>query len=331
MIYIENHSLDPAYNLALEEYLLKTRTDMEDIFLLWKDEPTVVVGRNQNTIEEINQQYIEQHGIHVVRRLSGGGAVYHDDGNVNFTFIVRDEHRDTFDFPRFTQPIIAVLKELGIEAQDQGRNDITIDGKKFSGNAQVRYKDRLLHHGTILFNSSMEDMVACLQVGEDKYLSKGVKSVRSRVTNVSEHLLVHMDIQGFRNKLRDRIWLEGSEEATQYHLTNEDLQCIQTLKKDKYDTWAWNYGASPDFDVQRSQRFTWGKIYIRIKVTRGFIQHMAIYGDFFAIGEMNDLAGFFIGIPYEKNALGLSLASIPWRDYLPYMDEAEWLQLFLGA
>ncbi|MEA1962094.1 MAG: lipoate--protein ligase [Bacillota bacterium] len=329
MIYIENNSLDPAFNLALEEYLLKDRTDMEDVFLLWQDEPTVVVGRNQNTIEEINQAYIKQNGINVVRRLSGGGAVYHDAGNLNFTFIVKDEKRNHFDFPKFTEPIIEVLKEIGITAENQGRNDITIGGRKFSGNAQVRIKNRLLHHGTILFDTAFEEMVACLNVGQEKFASKGVKSVKSRVTNISEHLQKPMSIEAFKQLLLDRIWGQGDHQAIWYDLSEYDYQAIQALKEQKYDTWNWNFGASPRFNVQRSKRYDWGKLDLRISVSKGMIENLTIYGDFFSSDDLEEFIQGFVGTPYEVSAIQRRLDSIPIERYLPNMNSHEWITLLL--
>lgn len=327
MIYIENLSHDPRFNLALEEYLLIQRTDLEDIFLLWQDEPTVVVGRNQNTLEEINQAYIEARGVHVVRRLSGGGAVYHDEGNLNFTFIVQDDYRGGFDFQRFTRPVIRVLAEMGIQAVDQGRNDITIDGKKFSGNAQVRVKNRLLHHGTLLYSTSIDHMVACLHVGEEKFVSKGVKSVNSRVTNITDHLPAPMPISSFKQLLRNRIWLEDSENPKEYVLTEADLQAVEQLKMRKYATWAWNYGASPPFNVQRSKQFDWGKIDVRLQVNRGMVKDMIIYGDFFASRDIMELKPRLLGVPYQQDAFKSVLASIPLQNYIPHLNLQGWMAL----
>lgn len=331
MIYIENDSLDPSFNLALEEYLLMQRLDLEDIFLLWQDEPTVVVGRNQNTLEEINQNYIEAQGVHVVRRLSGGGAVYHDQGNLNFTFIVKDEHRDRFDFQRFTRPVIRALGEMGIQAEDQGRNDITIAGRKFSGNAQVRVRNRLLHHGTLLFATSINEMVACLHVGEEKFASKGVKSVKSRVTNISDHLQTPMPIKAFKQLLRDRIWLEESEHVQEYVLTEADLQAVELLRGQKYAAWDWNYGSSPAFNVQQSKRFDWGKMEVRLRVSRGLVKEFAIYGDFFASADLTELTQFFIGLPYEPVAFQTLLASIHLQEYLPDLDPIDFHELLFES
>ncbi|MDR2899607.1 MAG: lipoate--protein ligase family protein, partial [Clostridiales bacterium] len=186
MIIIENYSTDPAYNLALEEFLFLHRRPIRDVFFLWQNEPTIVIGRHQNTFDEINREFVEANKVHVVRRNSGGGAVYHDLGNLNFSFLVDDTdgNRDGgFRFDRFTQPVIRTLQQLGVDAENRGRNDIAIDGKKISGNAQFRNGGRLLHHGTILFDSNLENLSMALNFAPEKYVSRAVASIRSRVTN----------------------------------------------------------------------------------------------------------------------------------------------------
>lgn len=188
MISIRNESKDPHFNLALEEYVFYNFDPNEEYVILWQNEPSVIIGRNQNTIEEINAKFIKEHNINVVRRMSGGGAVYHDLGNLNYTFIINSDKDVISNFKKFTEPIVSALAKLGVKAEFSGRNDITIDGKKFSGNAQHYANNRLLHHGTILFNSDLAVVQEALNVKIDKLKSKGVKSVRSRVTNVYPYL-----------------------------------------------------------------------------------------------------------------------------------------------
>src|SRR5690554_1895283 len=188
MYTIINRSTDPRYNLALEEYVLKYLDTTEDIILLWQNEPSVIIGRNQNTTEEINATYIKEHNIHVVRRISGGGAVYHDFGNLNFTFVTNNLRENLNNYRKFTEPVIQALNELGVPAEFSGRNDIVVEGKKISGNAQSYHKNRMFHHGTILFNANLEMVAKVLQVSADKIASKGIKSNRSRVTNILPYL-----------------------------------------------------------------------------------------------------------------------------------------------
>jgi lipoate-protein ligase A len=196
MLLIYNDKTNPYFNLAMEEYLLKNFN--EDLFILWRNESSVIVGKNQNTLSEINLEYIKENNIPVVRRQSGGGAVFHDLGNINFTFIANDNNSFS-DFKRFTQPIIDLLKTLDINAEFSGRNDLLIDGKKFSGNAQYNYKNKVMHHGTLLFSSQIGDLSNALKVKPIKFEGKGIKSVKSRVTNISEHLKYDIDILEFKD------------------------------------------------------------------------------------------------------------------------------------
>jgi lipoyltransferase and lipoate-protein ligase len=224
MIYIRNDDHRPQFNLALEQYVFDNLTQFDEIFLLWINEPTIVVGKNQNTIEEINLDYVKEKNIHVVRRLSGGGAVYHDLGNLNYTIISEKGNRSTsFNFAAFTQPVIEVLKKLGVKAEFTGRNDLTIDGKKFCGNAQYMKKNRILHHGAMLFNTDLNVLGKALKVSKDKIESKGVKSVRSRVTNIKDYVKDDITIEDFKQLLLDHM-IETNENLQEYKLTEEDYK-----------------------------------------------------------------------------------------------------------
>ena len=257
MLYIQNDSTDPRYNLALEEYVFKHLKFEEDFIMLWQNEPSVIVGKNQNTVEEINVDYVEQHGIHVVRRSTGGGAVYHDLGNLNYTFITKADGTG-IDFRKFTQPVIRVLNSLGVPAEFNSRNDIAIRGKKFSGNAQRVYKNRVLHHGTIMFNSKLEDVHNVLKVKAEKFKSKSVKSVRSRVTNISDYLPEPITIDEFKKLLLERLFLEQDSPKREYVLTEEDQAEIRKMMEEKYANWEWNYGYSPKFNYEKTDRFDGG-------------------------------------------------------------------------
>lgn len=188
MKYIINHSNDTAFNIALEEYAFKHLLDEDQIFLLWINKPSIIVGRHQNTIEEINRDYVREHGIEVVRRISGGGAVYHDLNNLNYTIISKEDENKAFDFKSFSTPVINTLAELGVKAEFTGRNDLEIDGKKFCGNAQAYINGRIMHHGCLLFDVDLSVLANALKVSKDKFESKGVKSVRARVTNIIDEL-----------------------------------------------------------------------------------------------------------------------------------------------
>lgn len=327
MIKINNASTDPYFNMALDEYVTKNMK-RGTIFYFYQNRPTVVIGRNQNTFEEINFDFIKEKGIEVVRRISGGGAVYHDLGNLNFTFVADAEEYAGFDFVKFTRPVIKTLEKIGIKAEHTGRNDITIDGKKFSGNAQYRYKNRVMHHGTILFDVNIEDMVQALNVSPDKIISKGVKSVRSRVTNVSEHLNTPLSIEEFREILTRTI-LEEEEFNTQYELTEEDLKAIKELRDQKFKTWEWVYGTSPAFNVQKKLRFDWGSIDIRLNVEKGIIRGCKIYGDFFAARDMEEFENLLVGARYAEEDISGKIMQIDVAEYLPAASKDDILKVLL--
>lgn len=313
MIYVEGQYKNPYFNLALEEYMLKYFDGEEDIFILWQNEPTVVIGRNQNTIEEINTKYIKENNIHVVRRLSGGGAVYHDHGNLNFTFIMKN-HGDNHDFKLFTKPIISSLSKLGIQSEFTGRNDIIIDGKKFSGNAQYYHHDHLLHHGTLLFDSDLSVVQHALNVKQDKIESKGIKSVKSRVTNISSYLDKKISIQTFK-ELLVQFMIEDGILKSKYILNENDLKKINELMEERYKTWEWTYGESPNFQIQKSRRFPGGNLDIRMNVNKGLIEDCKIYGDFFGRNEISELEGLLKGNPYDEERIHSLLKEIDIKNY----------------
>lgn len=301
MKYILNNSLNPYFNLALEEYIFKTFGMNEDFIILWQNDKTIVIGRHQNTIEEINSDFVNENGINVVRRITGGGAVYHDLGNLNFSFITGYDKNDKIDYEKYTIPVINALGKLGIKAELSGRNDLTIDGKKFSGNAQCLHKGRILHHGTLLFNSDLNVVSNALNVKADKIKSKGIKSVRSRVTNISNYLDKNIDINEFKNILLKNLYEENNLE--EYVLTEEDLRAINELKDNKYNTWQWIYGKSPKFNFKSSKRFVNGGIEVLLNVKNGIITDCKIYGDFLALFGIDEIEKEICGLQYEKIAV----------------------------
>jgi len=326
MLYIRNDSVSPYYNLALEEYVLKNLGQEESFILLWQNEPSVIIGRFQNTIAEINTEYIEKNGINVVRRITGGGAVYHDLGNLNFSFIVSGSQMN-IDFRRFTEPVVKALAKMGVKAEHTGRNDITIDGKKFSGNAQYHYRDRILHHGTLLFNSRLENVQQALNVKPSKIETKGIKSVRSRVTNIIDYLENKISIYEFRDLLLT--YLFDEKPIREYKLTEEDQAGIKKLMQDKYLTWEWNYGSSPAFNLTKSERFACGEIEVRLNVNKGLIEACKIYGDFFSNEDIDELAAKFVGVRYKKEDLAALLEDIELNKYFGSLSQQEFLQLLI--
>lgn len=327
MIKINNTSTDPYFNMALDEYVTKNMKE-GTVFYFYQNRPTVVIGRNQNTFEEINSDFIKEKGIEVVRRISGGGAVYHDFGNLNFTFVADAGEYAGFDFVKFTRPVIKALEKIGIKAEHTGRNDITIEGKKFSGNAQYRYKNRVMHHGTILFDVNIEDMVQALNVDQDKIVSKGVKSVRSRVTNISEHLAFPLSIEEFKKILTETI-LEEEEFNKEYNLTEEDLKAINELRDKKFKTWEWVYGTSPAFNVQKKLRFDWGSMDVRLDIENGIIKGCKIYGDFFAARDIEDLENLVVGLRYTDEDIKNKIVQTDIAEYLPAASQEDLIRVFL--
>ncbi|WHY68304.1 lipoate--protein ligase [Neobacillus sp. SuZ13] len=327
MLFIDNKGVtDPQINLAIEEYALKNLDINETYLLFYINEPSIIIGKNQNTIEEINTEYVEGNGIKVVRRLSGGGAVYHDLGNLNFSFITKDDGESFHNFRKFTEPVVTALKKLGINAELSGRNDIEVGGRKISGNAQFSTKGRMFSHGTLMLNSEIENVVSALKVKKDKIESKGIKSVRSRVANISEFLTERMEIGEFRSLLLKNIF-EGQEEIPEYILTKEDWEKIHQLSKERYQNWDWNYGRSPKFNLQHSHRFPVGSIDVRLEVNKGVIENCKIYGDFFGVGDVSEIEEKLTGTRYEKNEIEKALADIDTTHYFGNISKEDFFNL----
>ncbi|HPT82403.1 MAG TPA: lipoate--protein ligase [Limnochordia bacterium] len=323
MIKVINNHTDPRINLAVEEYVLNYLDPSEEYAILWQNEPTVVIGRNQNTLAEVNSTFVKERGIHVVRRLSGGGAVYHDLGNLNFTFIVDAERERVSNFEYFTRPVIQALASLGVKAEFSGRNDITIDGKKFSGNAQYWSKGRLLHHGTILFNSDLSVVQEALNVKADKLQSKGVKSVRSRVTNIYPYLQKPITIEEFKEVLWKYLVPHG--EGREYILSPEEWDIVHKIKEERYARWDWNYGASPECEVEKEARFSGGKLELKFNVRAGLIEDLHIFGDFFGRRDVTELAQMLSGTPYRDDAVEQVLAEAEFEEFFFNITREEFL------
>jgi lipoate-protein ligase A len=297
MIYLESTKTDPYFNLAMEEYLFERMDRRRQYFMLWQNDNTIVVGKYQNTAEEINPTYVAEHDIRVARRLSGGGAVYHDKGNLNFTFIVDQDGGMAFHFERFVIPVVRALEKLGVRAQFTGRNDITIDGLKFSGNAQYARHGRLLHHGCIMLDSNLTHVMDALHVKEAKFDSKSAKSVRSRVTTINAHAPQPIPMEAFKRTLLSSIAETGRLEPGA--LTRADLEAVETLRAEKYATWGWNYGASPPYAMRRELKFPAGLVTVFLHAEQGRIKAVRFYGDFFGNGDLGDLERALAGLPLD--------------------------------
>ncbi len=330
MIRVINESVNPYFNLALEEYLLKELDLGEDLFMLWQNSPAIIVGRNQNTWDEINHAFVEENKIAVVRRLTGGGAVYHDLGNLNFTFIARGQRTGDYDFESFAKPIVAALRSLGVAAEFAGRNDILVAGKKVSGNAQYRHGNSVLHHGTLLFDTDMNNLVRALHVSQEKLVSKGVASVRSRVTNIKEHLPHPLEMEEFKAALVKALFQAEGGQKAEYRLSGRDLARVEELVRTKYGTWEWNYGASPGYGLRKSGRFDWGKLEVLLDIRDGKIAGCKIYGDFFGREDISGLEECLINLPFQEAALRQALGKANLSSYVSGLDVDSMVRLIIN-
>ncbi|MCX7549402.1 lipoate--protein ligase [Xanthomarina sp. F2636L] len=330
MIFIDNEGhTNPKLNLALEEYALRHFDATTDYLLFYINEPAIIIGRNQNTLEEINYEYVDEKGIHVVRRISGGGAVYHDLGNLNFSFITNHDGKSISNFKKFTAPVIRVLNSMGVSAELKGRNDILVNDKKISGTAQFSTGKRMISHGTLLLDTDMSEVVKALQVKMNKIASKGHKSVRSRVANISEFLSSPITMSDFKKQLLHGLY-EASEPFETYKLTEAEWQGVHQLKAEKYDLWDWNFGRSPKFNIQRNKRFSVGEIDLRIFVEKGHITEATIFGDFFGKKPVADIENLLIGVAYDKTEIDKKLKSLSLEDYFGKLTKSEFLDLIYG-
>jgi len=313
MRLIYHRETDPAYNLALEETLV-TRGD-EEYFMLWRNRPTVVIGRHQDAIAEIDLNYLNREGIRLVRRMSGGGAVYHDLGNVNYSYISSEGREGFADFSRFCRPVLAALSSFGVKAELSGRNDLTIEGKKISGNAQYRHQSRLLHHGTLLFSTDFSRLGNALKPDPEKLQGKGVQSVRSRVCNISEYMPGQVTVEEFVASLQT--YISGYFNSAAWDTVSEELrQTAQTLADRKYRTESWTLGHSREYQFQNSARFPWGRVRVSLNVKDGAIQEIRFSGDFFSGTELEGLESKLRGVPHTPGAVAEALRGVPVSDYI---------------
>ncbi|GAK31240.1 lipoate-protein ligase [Weissella oryzae SG25] len=301
MQYIKYLGTDPATNIATDSWLLYNLKPDKPVFSLWQDAPSVIVGRNQNTFAEINQDLIDEKGIKVVRRMSGGGAVYHDLGNICFTFFVPLPSSGQVNFKQFVQPMYDALRSLGIEAEISGRNDLVVDGKKISGNAQRYANGYLMHHGTLLWDVDVDTMVRVLNVADEKFISKAAKSVRARVGNIKDYAPADLTIEAFIDKLTYYLSDEGKD--GELKLSDEQIAGIKTWRAEKFDNWDWNYGASPEFSFSNHQKFTAGSIDVQANVVAGLITDINFVGDFLALDDWRVIKDQFIGQPFEATTI----------------------------
>ena len=313
MIYIESDSTDPYYNLALEEYVFEDLDKGEEFLILWQNANSIIVGKYQNTAEEVNQSFVDEHHIRVARRLSGGGAVYHDTGNLNYTLIVDQKNNPDFNFSLFVIPVIEALRELGVKAEFNGRNDLTIGGRKFSGQSQYAKGGRIMHHGCMMLDSNLENVQDALRVKAAKFESKSIKSVRSRVTTINEHAPSPISMETIKETLKRHV-LSTNNGGT-YKLTPEDTAQIERLARDKYSTWDWNYGRSPACSIRRDAHFEGGLICVQMNVEYGSVSDIHFSGDFFGNRDLSQLEQSLIGLPLDEH-LKEKLSDLSVEEYI---------------
>ncbi|MFS0723787.1 lipoate--protein ligase [Paenibacillus sp. 1P07SE] len=331
MRFIDNRNChDPAVNLALEEYVLR-RLPMEDggYLLFYVNEPSIIIGKNQNTIEEIHAEHVEAQGIHVVRRLSGGGAVYHDLGNLNYSILTPDDGNSFHNFAKFVQPVIEALGKLGVDAALTGRNDIQVGERKISGNAQYVSKGRMYTHGTLLFDSDMEQIVSALKVKPMKIESKGTKSIRSRVANISEFLEAPMTIEAFKQRLLAELFHCDPEEVPVYPLSEEQWAEVHQLADERYRSWDWNYGLSPKSNIAHAVKFPSGIIDVRMQVEDGLLTDIRLFGDYFGAHDVTELEAQLKGVRYEETALREALSGVDLSRYFGAITQEQFIGLLM--
>ena len=317
--YLETNCTDPAYNLAFEEYVLYNRLN-GPYLLLWQNNNAVVIGQNQNAEAEVNQAFAQAHGVRIVRRITGGGAVYHDLGNLNYSFITDIQNAQTMTYRHFVQPVVAALQNLGLPAEASGRNDILIDGRKVSGTAQRLAGKRILFHGTLLFDSDPDLIAGALHTDPSKFQSKGTKSVRSRVGNIRSFLKEDMDLRAFWRYLRTYFGGDSMQADT---LLPAELEKVRQLKAEKYDTWEWTFGHSPAFTYFNKRKWSGGLLEVGVQVTNGLIEDIRFYGDFLSMTSLDNLVDTLRGCRFQRQAIQEVLESSPLYLYFGSITQQE--------
>lgn len=325
MRFIDNKgNTDPTINLAMEEYVLHNAPINESYFLFYINSPSIIVGKNQNALEEFNRSYADEKGIQVIRRLSGGGTVYHDLGNLNFSFITNYDGKNFHNYSKFVRPIVNALIKMGVPAKLNSRNDIYVEGRKISGNAQFAQKGRMLSHGTLLLNADLEKIVNSLNVSDVNILSKSIKSVRSKVANINEFLPKELDMDEFKEIILKAIF-EGRERVDEYVLSEEDWRMIHQISQDKYKQWEWNFGRSPKFAVVKSNRFPAGSIEVKLIIEHGLINQVAIIGDF--LEEVTHIENLLLGTPYHLQGIKDALKDVDIQLYSGQVHKDDFIKL----
>jgi len=324
MLCILSPYTNPYFNLASEEYLLKNFQD--DLFLLYRNTPSIVVGKHQNTLAEINLPFVQEQEILVARRISGGGTVFHDLGNLNFAFFTSGKEGELVDYKRATLPILEALKELGLEVRLGKRNELLLEGLKISGTASHVFKQRVLHHGTLLFSSEMGKLSAALKSDKERFTDRAVKSVRSRVTNISDHLTESMDVEMFQERVLNHM-LRTNKDARAYQFSQTDIAEIKVLRDSKFSTWEWNFAYSPRYQFCKSLSFETGSLELHMNVEKGVIKDLKILGDFTSMKDIVLLETLLVGTIHDPETIRNKLSGIDISNYILGLENEELLSL----
>jgi lipoyltransferase and lipoate-protein ligase len=329
MYFYRNQSIDPYFNLALEEYLVMNKEKKMPIFMLWQNDNTIVVGRNQNVMEEINLPFVNAMKIKVIRRNTGGGTVYHDLGNLNYSFILEKNPLGRMAFSEFSGPILKTLQKWGVHAECTKRNDLRINDLKFSGTAQAEKNGRVLHHGTLLFNSDLSFLKESLRTKNDKFYSKSIQSVRSSITNIHDFLPEEISVKDFSDELIRIMQVEHNMKPLL--LSENDISEIKKLAQDKYEKWEWNYGRSPGYQVEKVRCLGTEQIKLIIDVNRhGRINTIQFQGQFNGTTPISDLEGILKNNEMKEAALLETLSFCNLNKIMPGVDLGEFVEAILS-
>ena len=313
--------VNPYFNLASEEYLLKRKG--EDLFLLYRNIPTIVVGKHQNTLAEINLPFIQKHGVLVARRISGGGTVFHDLGNLNFAFFTSGKEGELVDYRKATLPIIGALKEMGLEVRLGKRNELLLKGQKISGTASHVFKNRVLHHGTLLFSSEMGTLSEALKVEKERFTDRAVKSVQSQVTNIRDHLEEPADVETFQERILNHMLAIPGNSALLF--SEAEVTEIKGLRDSKFSTWEWNFGYSPKYQFNKSITVAAGRLDFHMNVEKGIVRELKILGDYLSIRDVEVLEQLLEGTIHDPETIRNKLAGVRVSEYIVGIENEEFL------
>lgn len=294
MKYAINTSTDPYFNMAFDEYCLQHFESEDSFFYLWRNSPAVIIGLNQNAYSEVNLEYLDSHGIKLARRVTGGGAVYHDLQNMNYTFVGRSVS---------PQPFVDALRSLGVDAELTGRNDIFVDGRKVSGYARRVWHDREIVHGTLMYDVDIDTLTKVLDVPGSKMEAKGIASVRSRVANLKDSLPQFSSLDELQSALQE-ILAAGDGQVV---LSGEALAEVRRMADEKFATWDWIYGHSREADFSRKAKLPCGTVEAAVSIDHGVITQVKFRGDFLGDSPVAGLEASLVGVPYDRRSIAAAL------------------------